>query len=254
MTLDVLKKRLAIFAAILLAFTAMTACSDKDDEPNVDPEDPEELHLGAWRLEWDDDDDVLFIVFDRSKVTFYDTTYELLENDEYEDKTTGSYTVFDDGDILVTRDGETALVSLVEKNGRTYLDCDGDLAYRVDRSDVPSKKAGSGNSGGSSSSSDALSGTSWKITSMTGWGADAISEWRNVQLRFGNNGKVTEWYSSSESYSGTYTISGNIVNLKNIPLVNEWGPKYNYSISGSRLTLTADKGSSMETSFVLSKI
>lgn len=231
---------------LVLLFTAITAvgCSD-DDKP--EPENPDRDYVGAWKMEWDDDDEVQVIVFNEDySVEFYGTTQELFAEGKYEDVENGSYTVNESAGVMsVSLGGERYEVCLIGSGSDLYLEIGGDQAYRISRSEVPTEKVSSGGS-----SSDELSGTTWKVTSMTGWGAADISSYRGMELRFGYNGMVVEWYSSAQNYSGKYTISGDMINFEGIPLVDDWGPKYTFSISGKTLTLTEP---SFGTSFILAR-
>ncbi|MBD5289855.1 MAG: META domain-containing protein [Bacteroides sp.] len=103
------------------------------------------------------------------------------------------------------------------------------------------------------STTDQFSNSTWALTSISGWGKDAFSDYSGMQLRFGTNGSVTEWYSASESYTGSYTISGSTLTFKSLPFTNEWGATYPFTVSGNRLTITSGKGTNMATDLIFTK-
>ena len=266
MTFKTLRKNLYAVATALLVSVTFAACSDddKDNAPVVEPEDPETPWQGAWRCDWEEDDEIQFLVLDESKVTLYETTSELLADGKYEDKTTGSYRYIASDDALrITIYGETVYAAIMGSGSSMYLEIDGNLDSdgarfrRVDRSEVPTKEAGydeDDDDDGDDETGDMLAGTSWKLTSMTGWGASDFSEYKGMQLRFGSNGKVTEWYSSSESYQGTYKLSGNSVKLDGIPFVDVWLWDFPITVSGNRMTLVYKEGHAWQTDFIFTKI
>lgn len=101
---------------------------------------------------------------------------------------------------------------------------------------------------------DALSNTSWTITSMTGWGKDDYSEFKGMVLSFGTNGEISAVYSDGYKDSGSYTLSGSTLSMTGMSfLTNRWGPTYAYHISGNQLTLVACEGRYDETKFIFQK-
>lgn len=105
---------------------------------------------------------------------------------------------------------------------------------------------------GGGSQKDALSDTSWKLKSVTGWGEDEYSSYRTLGLEFGSNGKVKET-NNGESTSGTYSLSGTKISFDGVSFTNAFGSTFDYKLSGSNLTLTADKGTNMETVLTFTK-
>lgn len=262
MSFDVLKNRVSTALIVLFTVFALSACSDKDDdEPQIIPAEPENVqvpYIGAWYCDFGDGD-LEFVVFDEpNRLTVYETTKSLYKKGEYEEKLTGTYTYSSASSSLrCAVDGEIIYLDVMTRNGETYLVGDDDedsyTFERVSRESLPTKEA-SYDDDNDDNDSDVFSNTTWKVTNILGGGAYAIDEYRGMQLRFGSNGTVTEWYSSSESYSGTYTVTGNKVTFNKIPLVNAWGWDYTYTISGSTLTLKNSETDQFNTSFVLTKM
>lgn len=250
MLFNKLKEQLTLLVLVLIFSATMVACSDSDDEPAVTPEDTELPYIGAWLWEWDDDDCQIIVLDKPSRATLYETTRELFKDGQYEDKTTGKYIEEDENTIRVTIDGEYGYIYIKGSGNNKYLEIDGKAGRRINRSDVPTEKYVPGGS----TNKDVLSNTSWKIISITGAAEDESEFFENAQLRFGSNGKLTEWYSNSESYVGSYSISGSTLTIDNIPIQNTCGSKYDFTLSGSKLTLIADKGSWMESKINLTKL
>ena len=258
MKIDVLRKGWALLAILFAAMALpLSGCSDDKDEP-VDPEDPELPYVGAWKMSWDDDNEVQILVFDEDgSMDYYETTTRLFEEGMYEYRSSGRFTYNESNNRLgVTLEGESEYITLVGTGSDAYLDIDGDRAYRLARKNVPTKKF-DGNyddddDDDDDDEGDALSNTSWKVTNMTGWGADELSDYKNLKLSFRSNGKVTETFSDDSSYKGegTYTISGNTLKLNGqLVLINSWGSTYTYTLSGNKLTLK----SSLNTSIIFTK-
>lgn len=85
--------------------------------------------------------------------------------------------------------------------------------------------------------SDALSGTEWKLSYMSGYGI-SDTKYNTMVLTFGKDGSYKEVYSSSESYAGTYTISGgNLIINADSYFTRDWGHEYYLNVSGSTMTL-----------------
>lgn len=236
MTYKSLIKTLLYLPIVLLAGMALPACSS--DEP--EGEDLSEKVIGAWQ---DTEDPGFFVVFN-ANYTF--ETYEESEDypGKYADKYEGIWAV----------NGSRILCSFPDKEFEASLKndmliCFDETYKRCSMSDVPTQKAPTG--GSSTGTTDALTGTSWKLTKMTGWAVDP--DWYGERLSFQSNGRVTEYYAEGGSGSGTYSISGSTLTLNGIAMVNYFGPKYSFSKTSSKLTLTADKGTNMETTFIFDK-
>ena len=262
MKIDVLRKGWALLAILFAAMALpLSGCSDDKDEP-VDPEDPELPYVGAWKMSWDDDDEVQILVFDEDgSMDYYETTTRLFEEGMYEYRSSGRFTYNESNNrLIVTLEGESEYITLVGSGSDAYLDIDGDRAYRLARKNVPTKMF-DGNyddddddNDDDDDEGDALSNTSWKLSKMTGWGAET-SFYKDYELHFGSNGKVEEIYphASFNDSEGTYSISGNTLTLKDLTICNEWKTEYNFTVSGSRLTLIADYKGDFETTFIFTK-
>lgn len=252
------KKMEKFLRSILMLFICLCAsgllvsCGDDDKEEVVAPEDPEIPYLGAWRFDFDSDDIEILVLDDYSKATIYVTTESLFGNGKYEEKYTGRYRETPGGQsLLITLDEDEFYIDIYGSGDNLYLEADEVRGRRINRASVPTEP---GDSSEEPSAKDKLSGTTWMLSSITGWGASSIDEYEGMQFRFGNNGSVTEWYTSEESYSGTYTISGDRISFKYIPFINEWGSSFDFSVSGTRLTLIQDRGESFETSLIFTKV
>ena len=81
-----------------------------------------------------------------------------------------------------------------------------------------------------------IAGTEWKLTGITGFMSDAISDWRGEILEFDNHGVVTE-VNSDGTYKGSYILSGKNLTLSKIPLTNMFGEQFKITLSGNTLKL-----------------
>lgn len=241
MTYKSLVKNLLCLFTIICAGMLFVGCSD-NDEPN--DENVTDQVIGAW---CEEEDGLLFLVFDKNGNVFgceESTKYPGKYVDSYE----GSWYA-NGSQVVIICDGETSTAKF--KNNKLIAeDEDGEITtwIRCSKSDVPSEAAPSG---GSSSTTDALSGTHWKLTKITGWANDP--DWYGERLYFQNNGRVTEYFTEGGSQTGTYSISGTTLKLDKIAFVNNFGPKYTFTKTSSKLTLVADKGTNMETTFTFDK-
>lgn len=236
MTYKSLIKTLFCLSVILLTGMALSACSSDDDQINLEGE-----VIGAWRNTEVNE----FIVFSNGykKIELYEESGD--HPGKYADKKEGNWYV--EGSRIRIMVGANSMYATIENNklitgyGRTYVRCL--------MSDVPTQAAPTG--GGSSGTTDALSGTSWKLTRISGYGNDP--SWYGEVLSFKSNGKVTEYFVEGGNQTGTYSISGTTLTLNNIAMVDYFGPKYSFSKTSTKLTLTADKGTNMETTFYFDK-
>ena len=239
---------LALFvSALMLSFA--TACGG-DDEPDQLPSDV----LGAWKFTEYNSDDVEIIVLDEDgSLDYYRTTQALLEDGEYEERVEGTYSWSIDNSHIPPQYDLTLRIAgdvLSAISSGYDFRIGGHFGESIMHKDIPIKQ----HNGGSSSSRDALSNTSWKLSKMTGWGAET-SFYKDFELHFGSNGKVEEIYphASFNDSEGTYSISGNTLTLKGLTICNEWKTEYNFTVSGNRLTLIADYKGDFETSFIFTK-
>lgn len=245
-----------ILRSILMLFICLSAsgimvsCGDDDkEEVVVEPEDPEIPYLGAWRFDFDYNEVQILILDDYSRATAYITTESLFNDGKYEEKCTGSYRETSGGRaLLIDLDEDEFYVDIYGSGNNLSLKIDDVKGQRISRSSVPTEYGESSDE--PSGSNDRLSGTTWRLSSITGFGASSIDEYKGMQFRFGTNGVMTEWYSSAESFHGTYAIAGNRISFRGIPFINEWGSSFDFSVAGSRLTLIQDKGETFETSFI----
>lgn len=90
---------------------------------------------------------------------------------------------------------------------------------------------------------DELSNTSWKLISISGWGAGESNDWRGEILAFGSDGSVTEKYVEGGSESGRYTLSDGKIKFDGINgWTNTWGSNFSYVISGDTMILKDNLG------------
>lgn len=272
MTTSVLKMRGGLLWSLLVVLVGFmaTGCS-KDEDDDFDSKNP---FVGAWLYDEDDETWLILYVDEGDKyggvVIAYETTPELYYRGYYTERYSGTYDLINEGTMIqyFLDDDEYDFLEIKGKGKNAYLQFPGGgfQFHRIETTDVPTRKSYATSPEPTptpdpeptptptpSTPSDELAGTTWKVTRMSGWGADGIYEYRGMELRFKNGGKVTEWYSYSDNNDGTYSISGNILTLDGLAMVNEWGPTYYFSISSDEMTLVSSKGSSLETKFYLTR-
>lgn len=244
----------AFIAMIFMTMTVSVSSCSKDDGDNPEvpvlPENPD----------YEGDEETFSLVNTTWTYNDYDEdeTYQLKFNkggkgkfviiNEYGESSKGfKYSVKGYDITIKIKDNEddvefSYVVQITTKDGRHMIELEGEEFYLEGES--------SGDGGGSQK--DALSNTSWKLKSVTGWGEDEYSSYRTLGLEFGSNGKVKET-NNGESTSGTYSLSGTKISFDGVSFTNAFGSTFDYKLSGSSLTLTADKGTSMETVLTFTK-
>lgn len=101
---------------------------------------------------------------------------------------------------------------------------------------------------------DELSNTSWKLVSISGWGASDSADWKGEILAFGPDGSVTEEYAGGGSEKGSYTLTDGKIRFDGINgWTNTWGSNFSYVISGNTMILTDNLGS-MGSTFNFTKL
>lgn len=101
---------------------------------------------------------------------------------------------------------------------------------------------------------DEFSNTSWKLVSITGYGAGDSSNWRGEILSFGPDGSVTEKYVEGGSETGSYSLNNGSIRFSGLGAwTNSWGSSFSYNISGQTMTLNDDLGS-MGSTFKFTKL
>lgn len=101
---------------------------------------------------------------------------------------------------------------------------------------------------------DELSNTSWKLVSITGYGAGDSADWRGEILSFGHDGSVTEKYVEGGSETGSYSLNNGKIKFDGIDAwTNTWGSSFSYVISGETMTLNDGLGS-MSSTFKFTKL
>lgn len=244
----------AFIAMIFMTMTISVSSCSKDDGDNPEvpvlPENPD----------YEGDEETFSLVNTTWTYNDYDEdeTYQLKFNkggkgkfviiNEYGESSKGfKYSVKGYDITIKIKDNEddvefSYVVQITTKDGRHMIELEGEEFYLE----------GESSGDGGSSQKDALSNTSWKLKSVTGWGEDEYSSYRTLGLEFGSNGKVKET-NNGESTSGTYSLSGTKISFDGISFTNAFGSTFDYKLSGSSLTLTADKGTNMETVLTFTK-
>lgn len=101
---------------------------------------------------------------------------------------------------------------------------------------------------------DELSNTTWKLVSISGWGAGDSDDWRGTIFVFEPDGFVTEKYVEDGSESGSYTLTNGNIKFFGIDYwISTWGSTFSYVISGDTMILKDDLGS-MGSTFNFTKL
>lgn len=243
MTNRVTLKQLALSLTALAAVCGLAACGNDDDKINVNPENP---IAGYWLCADEDYDENLYLAFEDDGSGVY-LEEERTRPGLYTERVEFSYRIKSDNCYELLTDGESTTATI----DGDVLKMDGDRYERCPKRALPTVEwfpggeSGGGNSGSgndhnddTTTSRDVFSNTTWRLTSIKGWDAPAIDEWKGEVLAFGANGSVTEKYVEGGEGKGSYTLSGDdVIQFDGIAWAKSFGSRFRYTISSSTLRL-----------------
>lgn len=246
---NVLKSKWAWLAVFIMAlFLPLTACSDDDSDDNIVPVDC----YGAWKGQLSNPCVTIIVIGENGNFTYYETSdasnNNLFKKGEYTYREEGTYT-YTQGKFIFTLEGK---VFTGQKNGsQIYIETQ--FYNRLASNKIPTKPATGATT--NDPTGDALSNTEWKATAIQGDEVTASEkeDFVGMVLRFGSNGKVTEIYPTSEVINGTYSISGDLITFKDLYITRHFLTPYNFTVSGSTLTLIIRKGKYNQTDIIMKK-
>lgn len=247
---NVLKSKWAWLAVLIMAlFLPLTACSDDKDDlaDDVVPVDS----YGTWWNTYSPSstrDIVIIVIGENGHFTYYETGKDYYAKGEYTYREEGTYT-YTQGKFIFTLEGK---VFTGEYSGGRLVVGYKDY-YSLNADQLPTKPATGATT--NDPTGDALSNTEWKATAIQGDEVTASEkeDFVGMVLRFGSNGKVTEIYPTSEVINGTYSISGDLITFKDLYITRHFLTPYNFTVSGSTLTLIIRKGKYNQTDIIMKK-